>query len=107
VPGGNQLLQPGKTLDFNVFVDKVTSDPIIVQCDIHGWMDAYLRAFDHPYATTTKEDGTYEIKDVPTGVKVRIIAWHEKADFLNSKNGEEIEVKEGTPLTKDFNLEKK
>ena len=33
--------------------------------------------FDHPYAAVTKEDGTFEIKNVPTDVKLKVVAWHE------------------------------
>ena len=46
-------------------------------CNIHPWMDAYVWVFNHPYAAVTKADGTYEIKNVPAGSKVRITAWHE------------------------------
>jgi hypothetical protein len=102
IPGNNKLLQPNDHLDLIVVA---TTDPITVKCDLHTWMDAYLRAFDHPYATTTKEDGTYEIKNVPTGHKLKIYAWHERADYINpnGKAGQEIEVKDGDN-THDFKL---
>ena len=72
---------------------KPDKSPISVVCGVHGWMRAYLKAFDHPYAAVSsvganreKKEfendespafGTYEIKGVPVGAKVRIIAWHE------------------------------
>src|SRR5262249_27477497 len=66
---------------------KPSNQPVTVQCDIHPWMNAYVWVFDHPYAAVTKVGkdegdetyGTYEIKNVPTGVKVKINAWHEAA----------------------------
>jgi hypothetical protein len=88
------------------------------QCDIHPWMDAYVWVFSHPYAAVTKSDpkdpssiGTYEIKNVPAGSKVRITAWHEQGPyqgFLTSAKikGDEIELKDGE-TTKDFELEAK
>ncbi len=85
-------------------------EPITIRCNIHPWMSAYARAFDHPYATLSvvgkgpkdPKYGTYEIRGVPAG-KVRVIAWHEKAGYLNGARGEEIELKAGAN-TKDFKL---
>ena len=82
------------------------TEPVRLKCNIHGWMEGYVWSFDHPYAAVTKPDGTYKIEGVPTGVKMKIVVWHEKAGFFNNK-GEEIEVKADAPLTKDFQLEPK
>jgi hypothetical protein len=87
-----------------------TSDEITVRCGMHPWMRAFARAFDHPYATLTvvgkrpgdASYGTYEIKNVPAG-KVRVIAWHEMAGYLNGAKGEEIDLKAGAN-TKNFKL---
>ena len=91
--------------------------PLRIQCSIHEWMDAYIWDLDHPYADITKynEDnpdddtyGTYEIHNVPTGVKLKIVAWQEDVGFLTPDqkitSGEVIEVKEGEPLVKDFEI---
>lgn len=80
-------------------------------CNIHGWMDAYVWVFNHPYAAVTKPDGTYKIENVPAGSKVRITAWHEKGPnngFLTPSKikGDEIELKEGETV-KDFDLDYK
>jgi hypothetical protein len=79
-------------------------------CNIHPWMDAYVWVFDHPYAAVTAPDGTYEIKNVPAGSKVRITAWHEMgpkafSHYLtaNKSKGDEITLNEGE-TTKDFTL---
>ena len=50
---------------------------LLIQCDIHSWMAAKLFVFDHPYYAITKEDGTFEIPQVPAGAEVSVIAWHE------------------------------
>jgi len=69
-------------------------------------MRAYVWAFDHPYAAVTKEDGTYEIPNVPAGAKVRIVAWHEVPEFINGgSKGEEITIKDGDP--KNFSVKAK
>lgn len=81
---------------------------------------AHVWFFDHPYAAVSRSDtaprrqrvkkddplfGTYEIKDVPAKVKVRVIAWHETVGWLTKggRNGEELELKEGENV-KDFPL---
>ena len=80
-------------------------------CNIHGWMDAYVWVFNHPYAAVTDEHGHYEIKNVPAGSKVKIVAWHEKGPYsrylTNSKSkGDDIELKDGE-TEHNFELEVK
>lgn len=50
---------------------------IPVQCDVHGWMAAYIGVQDHPYFAVTPEDGTYRIENLPPGDYV-IETWHEE-----------------------------
>ena len=46
-----------------------------VKCDVHGWMNAWVCVFEHPFFAVTKEDGTYEFK-LPPG-KYTISSWQE------------------------------
>jgi len=48
-----------------------------VKCDVHPWMLAWVRVFDHPYFATSKEDGTFSIPKMPDG-EYTFVAWHEK-----------------------------
>jgi plastocyanin len=48
-----------------------------VQCDVHGWMHAYIGVVDHPYFAVSGEDGTFRIENLPPGDYV-IEAWHEQ-----------------------------
>ena len=50
---------------------------IPVQCDVHGWMEAYIGVLDHPYFAVTGEDGSFEISNLPPGDYV-VEAWHER-----------------------------
>lgn len=50
---------------------------IPVECDVHGWMQAYIGVQDHPYFMVTAEDGEYQIDNLPPGEYV-IEAWHER-----------------------------
>ena len=47
------------------------------KCDVHGWMNAYVGVLDHPYFAVTKDDGKFELKDLPAGTYT-VTAWHEK-----------------------------
>ena len=48
-----------------------------VQCDVHGWMHAYIGVVDHPYFAVSGEDGAFRIENLPPGTYT-IEAWHEK-----------------------------
>ncbi len=48
-----------------------------VKCDVHPWMGAHIRVFDHPFFDVTGKEGTFEIKGLPAG-KYVVKAWHEK-----------------------------
>ena len=43
-------------------------------CNIHGWMKAYVRVFDHPYYAVTDEDGKFEIKLARVGAAIHHLA---------------------------------
>jgi len=47
------------------------------KCDVHGWMNAYVGVLPHPYFAVTKEDGKFELPNLPPGTYT-IEAWHEK-----------------------------
>lgn len=102
----NVLVSPGQKRDFVMPVEKGV---ISVGCDVHKWMSAYLRAFDHPYAAVSSvggdvkkkvwEDGkspafgTYEIKGVPVGATVKLFVWHEKLGYLTGQKGKDLTLK--------------
>jgi hypothetical protein len=95
-----------------VFSLKPEKTPITVSCGVHGWMSAYVRVFNHPFATVSSvgadlsnpkdrkwenegdpKFGTFEIRGVPVGAQVKLFAWHEKLEYLLGKNGKDITIK--------------
>jgi hypothetical protein len=50
---------------------------IPVKCNQHPWMKAYINVLNHPFFFVTKDDGTFEIKNVPPGTYT-LVAWQEK-----------------------------
>jgi hypothetical protein len=58
--------------------------PITLECNIHGWMQAYARVYDHPYFCVTDEDGNFEIKDAPAG-EWFLNVWHEDVGIKGAR----------------------
>ena len=54
--------------------------PFKVSCGAHGWMTAYIHVSDHPFFAVSGEDGSFEIKHVPSGVPLKFRIWHESAN---------------------------
>lgn len=60
------------------------TNPLNVSCQFHTWMSAKIWVFDNPFFAKTDAQGNFEIKNVPTGVPVTFVAWHEgKGNFVS------------------------
>jgi hypothetical protein len=57
-------------------VQRATPLPMPVVCNIHPFMQGHVLAQEHPYMIASKEDGTFEIKNIPAG-KHEFQFWHE------------------------------
>lgn len=80
---GFNVGQPRKGMETDKKFDKAeTIFP--VSCDVHPWMRSYISVFDHPFFTTTKEDGSFEIPGVPPG-EYEIEAQHPTLKILTGK----------------------
>lgn len=67
--------------------------PVVLVCDIHPWMKAFLCVQDHPFFAVTGTDGRFEIPDLPPG-QYTLTAWHEK--YGKEKSGKVTVSPEGT-----------
>ncbi len=90
-PGDNQIMPPNSTLPIKGL--KADRFPIAIKCNIHPWMSAWVRVFDHPYFAVTDADGRFEIKDAPAG-RQRLIVWQESVGWRGGPAG-----RAGTPIT--------
>lgn len=73
--------------------DPTGKDVINFGCDVHPWMAAKGFVFDNPYHDVTRvldpkrADGSFEIKNLPTGVDINLVFWHEaKGEFMPFKS---------------------
>lgn len=55
--------------------------PVPVKCSYHPWISGYRLTLNHPFATVTRTDGTFEISHVPQG-NHQIVVWHELRGYL-------------------------
>ena len=100
--GGNQIVAAGSDLK----IDPLVADkyPVKLSCDIHPWMNGWVRVFDHPYFALTDADGKFEIKDAPTG-PCHIMIWQESKGWVFADRdsdgkvvGKAIAIPEGKTL---------
>lgn len=93
----NEIIPSGGKIDKLKF--KLDKSPITVTCEIHAWMKAYMRTFDHPFATVTDKMGNFEIKNVPLDVDLQVVAWHEAAGYLEGgASGQKKKLKDGDTI---------
>jgi hypothetical protein len=88
-PALNQMLAAGQKLEVTFEPER---RPIMVLCDIHPWMKAYIAVFDHPFFAVSGRDGTFEIHGVPAGSQ-NLVVWQETAGWINPGKAK------GTPVT--------
>ena len=69
---------------------------INLSCNIHGWMNAFVRVYDHPYYAITDKDGKFEIPMALPG-KYIMYVWHETGWIAGKAGakGTPIELKAG------------
>ncbi|CAN5587821.1 hypothetical protein BH10ACI4_BH10ACI4_38310 [soil metagenome] len=49
---------------------------IKVKCNIHSWMHAFIGVVENPYYAVSKDDGTFEIPNLPAGTYT-VAVWQE------------------------------
>ena len=68
-----------------------------LQCDQHEFMQGYFLPVSSPHFAVVKDDGSFEIKDVPAG-KHKVVAWHPFA-AKGKKVEFEVDVADGGTAT--------
>jgi hypothetical protein len=97
------LAEKGSKLDKPVVLRKEKQGSIFrLQCDQHEFMQSMFLPVTNPYYTVVKEDGTFEIKNVPAG-KHKLIAWHPHAGEMEA----DVDVPEGGSAQAKFEIKKK
>lgn len=50
---------------------------VVVKCDVHGWMQAFIRVDRHPFHAVTDAAGEFHINGIPPG-DYTLSIWHER-----------------------------
>ncbi len=78
----NKVVQANDTTGIDQIYTRPEALPIRTVCDLHSWMASYHLVVDHPWATVTAADGSFEIQGVPAGT-MEFVVWHEKVGYVN------------------------
>jgi hypothetical protein len=77
----NEMLPSGTTREYKASTESAM--PEGVSCSVHPWMQAFFLARANPYVALTKEDGTFELPNLPAGEELEFQVWHESATGAN------------------------
>jgi len=79
MPKGNAEFNNGQPIQGMKMSHTFDKPEVMVpfKCDVHGWMNAYVGVMSHPYFFVTKEDGKFDLPNLPPGTYT-LEAWHEK-----------------------------
>ena len=92
-PPFNQIIPQGGTTLYKP-TKAENSGPVPVSCSIHPWMSSFLLIHENGYLAVSKDDGSFEIPNLPAGVELEFRVWQEKLGFFN-----DIEIA-GQPVKK-------
>jgi hypothetical protein len=81
--GINPLLPANSSQDHRF--NRPQTIPVQVGCNIHPWMKGYVLPRPNPYATVSKEDGTFKIEKLPVG-DLEFQAWQERTGYVDLPN---------------------
>ncbi len=70
---------------------------LIIKCDLHNWMKAFVAVVPHPYFAITGADGRFHIDSLPPG-EYPMQVWHERLGVLEAR----ATVPEKGPVQLDF-----
>jgi plastocyanin len=71
-----------------------------VKCDVHGWMQAFLRVDAHRFHSVTDSQGAFQIPGIPAG-SYTLEAWHERLGFHRSP----VEIRAGKTTSVELELD--
>ncbi|MEW6545214.1 MAG: hypothetical protein AB1411_16620 [Nitrospirota bacterium] len=96
------LAEKGSKLDKPAVLRKDKQGSMFrLQCDQHEFMQSFFLPVSNPHYAVVKEDGSFEIQNVPAG-KHKILAWHPFAGKIEA----EVDVPEGGKVEAKLQVKK-
>jgi plastocyanin len=90
------LVAPGQSKDLTF----AEAELFQLRCDVHPWMKANVRVFSHPWFAVTDKNGSFEIRNVPSG-SFTLAAWQEKYGVLRQS----VKIDDGKVTGANFRFE--
>lgn len=72
---------------------------VALECNVHGWMNAWVGVLTHPFFAVSAQDGSFTISGLPAGT-YELEAWHET---MGTKTAT-VTVGEGAAATVEFSF---
>ncbi len=88
---------PGKPMIEKIHLRK-NRNIFVMQCGFHPYMFSWGVVLDNPYYFITKEDGTFEISDIPPG-EYEAVVWH---PGMKAYLKQTVKIEEGKTATVNF-----
>jgi plastocyanin len=79
---------------------------VVLGCNIHDWMVAYLYVVETPYYAKTDDKGRLELKSVPAGT-YDLEVWHPLKKKRGSSPGQRVKLDDQTKLSIEFTIDLK
>ena len=73
----NAIIAAGKSEPYRPTAEEAVPAP--VSCSIHPWMTSYVLPRRDRYVAVTAADGSFEIANLPAGVRLEFQVWHERS----------------------------
>lgn len=89
---GRSLFNVAMPLQNAELTRQLPPEPMVVNigCDVHPWMVAVVRTFDHPHFTTSGADGRFRLPGLARGA-TDVHAWHPRLGEVSAR----VQVTEG------------
>lgn len=91
---------PGKPMVEEIHLRK-NRNIFVMQCGFHPYMFSWGVVLDNPYYSITKEDGAFEISDIPSG-EYDLVTWH---PGMKAYLEQRIQVEAGKTVNVDIQYE--
>ncbi|MBF0344139.1 MAG: methylamine utilization protein [Nitrospirae bacterium] len=98
------LYPPGKGKVNPVTFDK--PGVVVLGCNIHDWMKAYIYIVETPFFAKTDKGGKAIIKNIPAG-EYKVEVWHPHIKKSSASVKETVVISKGSDMKADFAIELK
>lgn len=106
-------LSPAKKFELPLYKGRFASPVIfdkpgvvVLGCNIHDWMIAYIFVLKTPYFATTGENGGAEIHNLPPGL-YEVLVWHPQIQDFTEATVSRISLSQNEEVKIDFNIKLK